>query len=78
MNSDKFTVILQLVVPQIIDLIVRNTDNNQISETDRFYKSKVYSLLEDEETKLWQLSPLTLYNMYTEERRTGKITFPEG
>lgn len=38
----------------------------------------VYSLLEQEDTKLWNLSPLTLFNMYDEERKTGNITFPEG
>ena len=31
----------------------------------------------DEETKLWHLSPLTLYNMYEGEVKTGKVVFPE-
>jgi hypothetical protein len=34
-------------------------------------------LLEQEETKLWHFSPLTLFNMYDEEKNTGCITFPE-
>lgn len=50
----------------------------EIDERKAFYESKVYSLLEEEETKLWQLSPLTLFNMYDEEKGTGNITFPEG
>lgn len=50
----------------------------EIDERKAFYESKVYSLLEEEETKLWQFSPLTLFNMYDEEKWTGNITFPEG
>ena len=30
-----------------------------------------------EETKLWHFSPLTLFNMYDEERNTGGFSFPE-
>ena len=53
-------------------------ENSQLSEleaTEPFYSSQVYSLLEEEKTKLWHFSPLTLYNMY--EEKTEKITFLE-
>ena len=43
-----------------------------------FYQSRAYRLLEQEDTKMWHFSPLTLFNMYDEERKTGTITFPEG
>lgn len=49
----------------------------ELEATKSFYGSRVYTMLEDEETKLWHLSPLTLYNMYDEEQKTGTITFPE-
>lgn len=41
------------------------------------YNSRLYSLLEDEETKLWHLSYPILYDMLEEELTTGKIIFPE-
>ena len=34
-------------------------------------------LLEQEDTKLWHLSPLTIYNMFDEEQKTGVFEIPE-
>ena len=31
--------------------------------------------MEQEDTKLWQLSPLTLFNMFDEEKKTGITTY---
>ena len=41
------------------------------------HKSEVYSVLEREETKVWHFSPLTLFNMYDEEKKKGYFEFPE-
>lgn len=63
---------------QAIAIIVDKYGLDEVTASKNFYESKVYSLLEEEATKLWQLSPLTLFNMYDEEQSTGSITFPEG
>jgi hypothetical protein len=42
-----------------------------------FYSSALYKGLEEEETKLWHLSAHALFEMFQEERDTGKITYPE-
>ena len=78
MEQKKFEAMLVLIVPQIVGLIVEKHGMDEIAASKKFYESKVYSLLEEEATKLWQLSPLTLFNMYDEEVKTGNITFPEG
>lgn len=78
MEQKKFEAMLVLIVPKIIDLIVHNDALDEVAASKAFYESRVYSLLEEEETKLWQLSPLTLFRMYDEEKSTGNITFPEG
>ena len=78
MDQKKFEGLLILIVPQIVGLIVQNCGLDEVTATMLFYKSRVYALLEQEETKLWHYSPLTLFNMYNEERETGNITFPEG
>lgn len=77
MEKKKFKALIVLIVPQVVGLIVKNDGVDEISAAKNFYQSKVYALLEEEETKLWQLSPLAIYHMYDEERTTGKITFPE-
>lgn len=78
MEQKKFESMLFLIVRQITGLIARNYGMDEVTAAKAFYDSKVYSLLEQEETKLWHLSPLTLFNMFDEERKTGTITFPEG
>ena len=78
MEQKKFEAMLILIVPQVVRLIVEKYNLNEIEASKSFYESEVYSLLEQEDTKLWHFSPLTLYNMYDEEQKTGQITFPEG
>ncbi|MBQ8640508.1 MAG: hypothetical protein IJ468_15330 [Lachnospiraceae bacterium] len=78
MEQKKFEAMLVLIVPKVIGLIVENYKLDEVTASSSFYESKVYSLLEQEDTKLWHFSPLTLFNMYDEERKTGNITFPEG
>lgn len=78
MEQKKFEAMLVLIVPKVISLIAENCEMDEVTATRAFYESKVYSLLEQEDTKMWHLSPLTLFNMFEEERNTGNITFPEG
>ena len=78
MEQLKFEAMLVLIVPMVIGLIVQNYGIDEVTATRDFYESTVYSLLEQENTKLWHLSPLTLFHLYDEERKTGNITFPEG
>ncbi|MDR1389682.1 MAG: hypothetical protein LBJ31_06870 [Treponema sp.] len=73
----QFKATLELLVPHIIDEIIKT---RKIAEDDAFdvlYSSFLYSKLEDEATKLWHLSPLTLVSLLLEELETGTITFPE-
>ena len=77
MEQKKFEAMLVLIIPKIISLIVENYEIDEVTASRKFYESKVYSLLEEEDTKLWHLSPLTLFHMYDEEINTGNITFPE-
>ena len=78
MEQRKFEAMLVLIVPKVISFIAENHGIDEVAASKKFYESKVYSLLEVEDTKLWHLSPLLLFNMYDEETKTGNITFPEG
>ena len=77
MDKKKFESMLILIVPKVVKLITENYNLDEITAFDKFYASKVYEKLEQEETKLWHFSPLTLFNMYDEERKTGMFMFPE-
>ena len=77
MEKKKFEAMLVLLVPQVIHLITENYPYDEVTASKEFYESTVYSLLEQEDTKLWHLSALTLFNMFDEEKKTGTFTFPE-
>ena len=77
MNDKSFTAILGIIVLEIVHRIAESYSCDEVAATEEFYASKVYALLEQEETKLWHFSPLTLFNMYDEERNTGGFSFPE-
>lgn len=78
MDNKKFEAILNLVIPQLVHIIVEKHGYSEVDATRALYESNLYETLEQEDTKLWQLSPLTLFNMFDEEKKTGKITYPEG
>ena len=77
MEEKKFQAMLVLLVPQIVSRITEEYACDELTATKEFYASKLYSLLEIEETKLWHLSAAALFQLYDEEKRTGTITFPE-
>lgn len=65
------------IIPQIIDLIMKNDGESDIRAVEKFYSSKTYEALSDAETDVWHLSPLTIYNMWKYEVQTGILVFPE-
>lgn len=77
MERRKFEAMLMLIVPQVIQLIIENYAYDEVTASKQFYDSDVYSVLEQEDTKLWHLSPLTLFEMFDEEKNTGTFSFPE-
>lgn len=77
MADKKFQAVLTMLVPQIVQLICENDTVDEMTASREFYESRVYALLEQENTKLWHFSPLTLYNMYDEEKRTRNFEMPE-
>lgn len=78
MDKNQFAAFLACaVVPPVINQIQMNTKEPTLDTINKFYHSNVYKLLEDENTKMWHYSALTLFNMYVSECKTGKIDFPE-
>ncbi len=77
MSDEKFFAMLILLVPSVVELIVKETGLSEAEATERFYASKVYALLEDESTKAWHFSPLTIFNMFDNEQKIGSFIIPE-
>ena len=78
MVDAKFSTILRTaIVPQVIDMMVKEYQMDELDATTVFYNSETYRFLSDEETKMWHFSPLTIFNIWKEEKETGKVVFPE-
>ena len=78
MNEEKFNICLIVaIIPQIIDLIVKNSNITEWQAIKIFYHSKLYRDLSDESTKLWHFSPLLLYTLFQDEMLTGSYEYPE-
>ena len=77
MNENQFNAMLAIIVPHIIELIIKNSNLDTDKAISLFYKSKLYRELSDEKSKLWHYSPMTLYTMYQDELLTGSYDYPE-
>ena len=77
MKDEKFGAVMGILVPQVLRLITENYAYDEMTAANEFYSSDLYALLEQEDTKLWHFSPLTLFNMFDEEKKTGSFTIAE-
>ena len=77
MSCEKLSALLAVLNPSIVQLIMDNKSLSNIDATSLFYNSALYEMLENEASKLWHLSPLTLYELLEEELATGNINYPE-
>ena len=77
MENDRFSSMLFLLVPQIVQHIKDTCQIDEEKATEMLFRSELYSKLEDESTKLWHLSARALFEMFCEEHETGTITYPE-
>jgi hypothetical protein len=77
MKESKLTTVLILLVPRILELIMREYHVGEEKAVEMLYSSKLYEVLEEEDTKLWHLNAHALFEMFQEELQTGAITFPD-
>jgi len=77
MDKLEYKATLQMLVPMIIQIIIEEKNLQIIPAVKLLYVSKLYEKLEIENTKLWHLSPLALYELLEMEINTGKLIFPE-
>jgi hypothetical protein len=77
MTLEKLSALLSILNPSIVQLIIENRKITNIEAVNLFYNSELYEMLENEASKLWHLSPLTLYELFEEELETGNINYPE-
>ena len=67
-TQEDLRVILPSKVALAADSISRKTGEDPVAVMSAFYKSKTYSMLQDESTKYWWFGPAELCELYMRER----------
>ena len=77
MNKSHFQMILELKAAGLVEKWMDFSDTTLQESLQKVYNSKVYEVLEREETKLWHHSPQLLLDCLIQELRTGSPEFPD-
>lgn len=76
MSNNEFEDLLYTITANVVDLIMKKTGWDEDIALDRFVRSKIYSLLEREETKVWHYSATMIAQLF-EDERSGNLVLPE-
>jgi hypothetical protein len=78
MTQEKLYSVIALVTPGILQSLMNARGIDEKAAAGLLYRSQLYQMLEDSETRLWRLSYTELFDLLEEELATGKIlNWPE-
>ncbi|MBC2579158.1 hypothetical protein [Clostridium sp. DJ247] len=77
MDKNKFNAVFPIISADLVEKIAAELNLSEKDAVTKLYSSHLYEVLEQEETKLWQYSTEKLFEMFLEEIKDGKITFPQ-
>jgi len=77
MNKEQFNSVFSIIVADLIKTIIKEKNLSEEDAIEYLYLSKVYKLLEDEKTKVWQYSTPLLYSLLESEKRQGVFSLPD-
>lgn len=77
MEKNKFDAIFPLKIQSLISLIMENKSLNFDDALNLLYQSELYSVLSNEETKLWHLSTEKLFEILDTEAKTKILVLPD-
>jgi len=76
MDKKRYNSFMALHTHQIIERFAELQNASNSTALDLFYQSEFYKLYEQEATKLWHFSTVTLAGLLMQEVTTGHIEFP--
>ena len=77
MENNTFNMVLRVISTSLVDKIMATQALNENNAMERLYASKLYEMLEREETKVWHYSVHRLYDYYEIEQKTGRLVLHE-
>jgi len=76
-SAGTFEMVLQTISTGLVEKIMIGKGLGEDAAMESLYSSKLYAMLEKEDTKLWHYSVPMLYDLYNEELTTGSFTVHE-
>lgn len=77
MGHEQFVAIMPYISADLVNMITQKQNITEADALNKLYSSKLYGLLEKEETKVWQYSTDMLYFLFVKEEQTGSLVFPD-
>ena len=77
MSEGKFSALLSVIVPPVVELIASRKGMSEVAASESFYRSYTYAKLSDETSKLWHYSAETIFFMYDAETTGRRIEYPD-
>ena len=77
MDNEIFGSFFPIIVAAIVEKIMIDSHLEEDEAMEKLYVSEIYSVLENEKSKLWHCSVPMLYGLYKSESMTGKLELPE-
>ena len=77
MDKSKFDAVFSIICSALVEKVAAELNLSDKDAVTELYSSHLYEILEQEETKFWQYSTEKLFEMFLEERNSGKISFPQ-
>lgn len=77
MGQEQFIAMMPYISSDLVGMIATKNNITEDEAITKLYASKLYALLEQEDTKLWQYSTDMLYSLFEQENQTGTIVFPD-
>ncbi|SHI08602.1 hypothetical protein [Clostridium grantii] len=77
MDKNKFDAVFPIISAALVEKIAVELNLSDKDAVTELYSSHLYEMLEQEETKIWQYSTEKLFEMFLEQRNSGKISFPQ-
>lgn len=77
MGQEQFVLMMSNISAALVAKIAEKQKISDAEALEKLYSSNLYSLLEQEDTKVWQYSTDMLYSLFEQELQLGELTFPD-
>lgn len=77
MSQEQFAAMMPYISADLVSMMADKQNITEQEAIKKLYSSKLYTMLDNEETKVWQYSTPMLYNLLEQEEKSGDFQFPD-